>query len=42
MVYRELVLRLTEIAEAGEREDYIDSVDQWEISENLQDQNMEP
>ena len=41
MVYRELILRLTEIAEAGEDENYIDSVEQWEISENLQDRNVE-
>lgn len=39
MVYRELVQRLTEIAEAGEDENYVDSVDQWEISEILHDQN---
>jgi hypothetical protein len=39
MVYREIVERLTKIAEAGEDENYIDSVDQWEISENLQDRN---
>ena len=42
MVYCELILQLTEIVEAGEDENYIDSVDQWQISENLQDGNIEP
>ena len=41
MVYHEIILQLTEIVEAGEDGNYIDSVDQWEISENLQDRNIE-
>ena len=39
MVYHKLILQLTEIVEAGEDKNYIDSEDQWEISENLQDGN---
>ena len=35
IIYCELVLQLTKIAEAGEDKNYLDSMDWWEILENL-------